>query len=396
MKNAYDFIVVGKGMMGAAAARHLSRVTANIALIGPDEPADRVAHTGVFASHYDSGRITRTIDGDPDWALLANRSIARYRGIERESGISFYSQAGCLMTGPRPGGPKDFLGPVLSVRERFGLDAALLDGAAIKERFPYFSFPAGSAGVFEARGAGHIDPRRLVRAQVECARLAGATIIPSQAARIVADAGGVAVTTDQGDTYRAAKVLIAVGVFSVSRDLFPTPLDLVVKARTIVLFELTDDDAALFAGMPSLIDETGALEEHFYLVPPVRYPDGKFYLKIGGDPADILLDGDSAIKAWFRGQGDPKAAEHLERLLRRLIPGIRPVSVGSLPCVTTYTRHGNPYIGATRDERIAIVTGGNGAAAKSSDEIGRLGALAVCGATLTDEGYGCDFSVQYR
>jgi len=173
MKNAYDFIVVGKGMMGAAAARHLSRVTANIALIGPDEPADRGAHTGVFASHYDSGRITRTIDGDPDWALLANRSIARYRGIEAESGISFYSETGCLIAGPKPGGARDYLGPVLSVCERFGLDALLFDMAAINGRFPFFSFPAGSAGVFEARGAGHIDPRRLVQAQVECARRAG-------------------------------------------------------------------------------------------------------------------------------------------------------------------------------------------------------------------------------
>lgn len=396
MKNAFDFIVVGKGMMGAAAARHLSRMTANIALIGPDEPADRMIHTGVYSSHYDSGRITRTIDGDPDWALLANRSIARYRDIERDSGISFYSEVGCLMTGPEPIEATDYLGPVLSVCARFGLDAPLLDDGAMKARFPYFSFPADSAGVFEAQGAGHIDPRQLVLAEVECARRAGAAIVPSQVTGIATDADGVSVITDRGDTYRADRVLIAAGGFSVSRNLFPDPLDLVVKARTIVLFELTDDDAAQLSGMPSLIDETSAAEEHFYLLPPVRYPDGKHYLKIGGDPSDILLDGEDEIKAWFKGHGDPKAAAHLERLLRRHIPGVRPVSVGSLPCVTTFTRHGNPYIGLTRNDRIAAVTGGNGAAAKSCDEIGRLGALAVSGGTLAGEGYGCDFSVHYR
>ena len=55
----YDYIVVGKGLMGAAAARHLSAHSSSIALIGPDEPPDRAAHAGVFGSHYDEGRITR-------------------------------------------------------------------------------------------------------------------------------------------------------------------------------------------------------------------------------------------------------------------------------------------------------------------------------------------------
>lgn len=67
----YEYIVVGKGLMGAAAARHLSAHSPNIALVGPDEPADRPSHGGVFGSHYDEGRITRILDPDRIWALLA-------------------------------------------------------------------------------------------------------------------------------------------------------------------------------------------------------------------------------------------------------------------------------------------------------------------------------------
>ena len=57
MTESFDFIVVGKGMMGAAAARHLALSGARVALIGPDEPTDWANHTGAFSSHYDNARI---------------------------------------------------------------------------------------------------------------------------------------------------------------------------------------------------------------------------------------------------------------------------------------------------------------------------------------------------
>jgi glycine/D-amino acid oxidase-like deaminating enzyme len=44
----FKYIIVGRGMMGAAAARHLARRTDGVAVIGPDEPADRKSHSGVF------------------------------------------------------------------------------------------------------------------------------------------------------------------------------------------------------------------------------------------------------------------------------------------------------------------------------------------------------------
>ncbi|MGG2476361.1 FAD-dependent oxidoreductase, partial [Rhizobium sp. BR5] len=40
-------------------------------------------------------------------------------------------------------------------------------------------------------------------------------------------------------------------------------------------------------------------------------------------------------------------------------------------CVVSKTPSGYPAIGFTASPRIAVLTGGNGTAAKSSDEIGR-------------------------
>ena len=39
---------------------------------------------------------------------------------------------------------------------------------------------------------------------------------------------------------------------------------------------------AVFSEMPSAIIFGDRDEDHVYILPPVRYPDGKFYLKLGG------------------------------------------------------------------------------------------------------------------
>ena len=101
-RSVYEYIVIGKGLLGAAAARHLSATSPRVALIGPDEPPQRSSHQGIFGSHYDEGRITRILDPDRTWAVLAQRSIARYRDLESRSSIPFYHEVGHLLVGPAP------------------------------------------------------------------------------------------------------------------------------------------------------------------------------------------------------------------------------------------------------------------------------------------------------
>ena len=155
----YDYIVVGKGLMGAAATRHLSAHSPNIALIGPDEPADRPSHVGVFGSHYDEGRITRILDPDRIWALLAQRSIARYRDIERRSGIPYYDEVGHLAVGPRPDGSEDYVARLHAVAKELGVVYETYEAAALRERFPYLAFEAGAVGLYQPHNAGHVSAR---------------------------------------------------------------------------------------------------------------------------------------------------------------------------------------------------------------------------------------------
>lgn len=355
MVERFKSIVVGRGMMGAAAARYLALQGEGVAVIGPDEPTDWSNHHGVFASHYDEARITRTIDSDPIWARLANRSIARYGEIAAESGIDFYSEVGCLIVGPKRGGQD-----------------------------PY-----------EEKNAGYVNPRRLVEAQSLLAEKAGARVIRRTAVSVREEGGLAIVTTDDGAVYTAERVLVAAGGFSINENLVPRPLDLKVYGRTVAFFEIPDEDLAAYSGMPSLIHQPDDPTDHIYLLPPVRYPDGKTYLKIGGDPDDLELETEPEIRAWFRRGGRLTTRDHLRRIISDLVPTLADAPLSMAACVTSFTPENYPAIGFASDH-IAVLTGGCGAAAKSSDEIGRLGAELIQHGRIIDEAYGDVFRPVFR
>ncbi|MGR9247116.1 NAD(P)/FAD-dependent oxidoreductase [Rhizobium leguminosarum] len=387
----FKYIVVGRGLMGGAAARHLARQADGVAVIGPDEPDDRKAHQGVFASHYDEGRITRTIDPDRNWALLANRSIGRYGEIARDSGIDFYGEVGCVVVAPTGG---DYIEKTRRAGISLGVETSLLDEQGLKAAFPFFAFPDGSTGVFEARGAGHISPRKLVKAQSLLAEKAGATVIRDHVVSIRSEAGSAVVETAGGRTYRGEKVLLAAGGFSIAKNLLPQPVAMTVYARTVTLFEVSEADAARLAAMPSLILRAPGFD--IYLLPPIPYPDGKFYLKIGGDPDDLALSDDTEMRAWFKTEGRDTVRTHLKRIVEGLLPNMVPLSISTAACVVSQTESGYPMIGYSSSPEIAVLTGCAGTSAKSSDEIGRLGAELLLSGGISEQGYSTDFTPQFR
>jgi sarcosine oxidase len=329
---------------------------------------------GVFGSHYDEGRITRILDPDRIWALLAQRSIARYRDLERHSGLSYYDEVGHLAVGPRPEGSEDYVARLQAVAKDLGVVYETYDEAAWRERFPYLAFEAGSVGLFQPHSAGHVSPRAQVRAQTAVAAQQGATIVRDTVQTVRQVAGGVEVSTEEGDTYHGAKVLVATGAFSNTKQLFPRPLDMTIYARTVVLAELDQAQVEHLQGMPSIIYRPHTEAERCYILPPIRYPDGNYYVKIGGGPLGRVLRSLADLVAWFRSPGDAQEARHLTEILLNIIPPLRPLSLHTESCVTSYTRTGYPYAEMLPGGRIGVLTGGNGSAAKSADEIGRLGA----------------------
>jgi sarcosine oxidase len=368
--------VIGAGMIGAAAARHLAQAGHEVALIGPPEPQDKSSHQGVFGSHYDEGRITRALDPWPFWSRVSRASIARYAAIEAQSGIRFFHPTGTVMAGAKD---SPYIRRLCDVQQDQQLACDRLEGATLVARLPFFRFDEGTLALHETQGAGHINPRALVRAQIRLAEMAGARHLPETVLGLDDSATGVHIRTDHGDVM-ADQVLVAAGGFA--NMILPEPLPLTVYARTVVMLELDAAEAARLAAMPSLIwlEPDG---NDPYLLPPIRYPDGRIYLKMGGDVVDVVLRDTQEITDWFRSGGNPAVGRMLESQVRARMPGLRVQSTHVQPCVTTFTPQNIPAL-ERLGSRLSVAVGGCGRAAKCSDELGRLGAELALGRSLPD------------
>jgi sarcosine oxidase len=363
----FEVAVVGRGLIGSAAARHLAEAGHSVALIGPGEPADYASSTGPFASHYDEGRITRMIDPDPAWSHLAIRSIARYGDIEQRSGIGFHSGTGLVYSGADPHAD-------LAHALELNIDAREVTAAEVAERFGIDMSSAGAI-ILEAAPAGHINPRRMIAAQSRLTASAGGTVIDAPVSAATPTPDGVQLTVGN-DTVLAHGVLLCTGAWAA--ELVGVDLPLERSLRTILMAELDEGPA-----LPSLINRTvERSREDIYWVPPVRFPDGRTMLKIGGyDPASQFASDLATVTDWFQGGGSVAEADDLEDRLREFLPDRTIRWRDFKPCVVTNTPHDLPWIDWV-DDRVAVAVGGCGSAAKSADEIGRL-----AGTLFTDEGW---------
>jgi len=174
---------------------------------------------------------------------------------------------------------------------------------------------------------------------------------------------------------RAERALIAAGAFTAACGLSPADLGLTVYGRTIVLVRIEDAAAEALQAMPTMIDTSiGA-----YILPPIRYPDGHSYLKIGvGTSADPTFTAVADLQGWFKGTGSDDQRNVFTTCLKTRFPVLKSCQDWHTDtCAVTQTASGLPIIDFVHDTRIAVAVGGCGKGAKGADEWGRIAAGVV-------------------
>ena len=179
-----------------------------------------------------------------------------------------------------------------------------------------------------------------------------------------------------GKANAAPRVLVAAGSFINLCGLVPRPLSLVSKSEVVLLARVSAGQAAALAGLPSLrynIDDGET--EGIYLIQPVRYPDGAWYLKMGCNmPEDVFFERLADAQAWFQTGDSDRFIPRLARALRALLPELVVEAYLTKRCVISRSAHGRPYIGETDRARLFVAGGCNGNSAMSSDAIGSVAA----------------------
>ena len=367
-----DVAVIGLGLIGSAALRHLALTGCSALGIGPAEPEISAESQMPFSSHYDSGRITRRLDARWEWSLLASRSIANYPVIEAGSGVSFHRPSGMAFVRSDEAG----VAAQVAVAERFSIPVAVELTGSGASGLPHLNLPAGFTSIYEDAPAGHIDPRLLVSAQLRSAESSGAYILRDAAQSAAFEHGLWTVATAGGSTVRAANLLVATGPYP--NDLLGANLAVTVRPEAVVMAQVTAQESERLTDLPALIYLLDHPElDDVYLVPPVQYPDGNFYVKMGGSHVDATsLDSTEAKRSWMSGRQADRQLGAMRPVLESILPTVGFESWVMKPCMIADTVSGLPMIDEV-EKGLFVALGGNGHAAKSSDAIGALAAGLV-------------------
>jgi len=203
MSKAYDSVVIGAGVFGAWTAWHLLRAGHRVLLIDKYGPANARASSG------GETRVIRMAYGpDEIYTRMSQQSLIAWKNffariarpeLFRETGVLWLADADAAT--PRQSA---------ALLARNGVAHEVLDGDALRHRYPQIVIPPGGWAIFEP-DSGALLARRAVQAVIEDGLRDGAEL---RIATVVAPEGDghlAEIETDTGDTIRAERFVFACG-----------------------------------------------------------------------------------------------------------------------------------------------------------------------------------------
>lgn len=366
---AHDVIVIGLGAMGSACLRATAR--AGLRVLGIDRYTPPHAH----GSTHGETRATRLAVGEGDvYVPLVSRSHAIWRDLEQRHGTRLLEQCGFLTidtsaSGGALHGMGGFFDRTLAIARRHGIRHELLDGRAVRERFPAFAAPDDARGYFEPEG-GYVHVEAGVSVLLADAQAAGACVQTGETFLGFAEqSGGITVRTDHGE-YSADTLVMTAGPW------LPQLL-----GRALVAVRLYPQQIHWLA--PSAADAFARDKCPVYLWLHGEGPDDIFYgfpqigdapeIKVATEQSRLQESGaDTPAKAEAEFR-DLLIADHLAGRLAGKMHGLR-----SAGCRYAVTPDGHFVIDRLPDtRRVIAVTACSGHGFKHAPAIGELVAQMV-------------------
>jgi sarcosine oxidase len=306
---------------------------------------------------------------------LLLRAYKLWRELEEFAAEDLLHQVGLLQVGPPEG---YVVRGVLQSAQQHGLAVDELTADDVVRRFPGFRVPDGSVGVFEP-AAGYLKVERCVLAHLAAAETHGGELRFGSAVRHWrSDGTGVAVETEDGQTFRAAKLVITAGPWA-PQLLADFNLKLHIRRKHLYWFPNADSAYESSHGCPTYLYEL---------------PQGVFYGFPQIDPMGVKVAEHSGGAAVGDPLADPREfdsadLQRVEQFLTNHLPGVgRPMQRRSV-CFYTMSPDEHFVVDRSpRDPNVVFAAGLSGHGFKFTSVLGEaLAELAMNGTTDLPTGF---------
>lgn len=317
----YDVVVIGLGIMGAAATWQASLLGANVLAIEKGGPTHRggSSHgaTRIFRQAYWEGQSYRDLlsIADKGWRELQNASETR-----------LIVQTGGVFIGPKTTG---VVAGSLSTAIHGNIEHEHLAAAEIRERFPQFRVDDDMEAVYEPGAYALLAEEARLQMLNEGVRRGAQLSYGEEVTSIASDAGRPTVTTRSGRSITANSVLICAGAanFSLLPELAPILQPTRVPifwfephlgcedkfgSSSLPVFLYEAKDGALLYGIPSGASAESGVKIGFHNRQRVTYSPRQ-------EPAPAI---------------EPYANE-LERYVADIFPDLMPTTLNGKWCIYT-------------------------------------------------------------
>lgn len=280
MRESFDVIVVGGGVIGAAAAYALAQRGRTVLMLERFEPGhERGSSSG-------DGRVMRFNYSDAIYVEMGLLGYPLWERLSRDAGRNLMQKTGMLEYGPANCPP---IRESHANLERFNLSYEWLQAAEANKRFQQFNFADATDILFQPDGTALFATPAVLALWELFVRKGGVTQTHCQVETIHMHQSGVEVRDTQGTSWYGERLVLAAGPWlKTLAKLLELDLPLSVTQEVVAYFSPRNGVNHSAGAMPILADYH-TLAHPFFCLPQIDIPG----VKTGRHGAGPAVDADA-------------------------------------------------------------------------------------------------------